>query len=108
MARQNLIQKLKNALGKNILLSEKDKQFWLANAEKLPALLVESICAVVEEKNALMKKYIRAALKSDKEHALFAELKQKIKTIKKKSLQLAEKEQSPDADAMLRANLNKL
>jgi len=93
---------------KCLLLSDEDKQFWLENSENLPRTVVDSLYKNIHDKNLMMAKYLAAAIDNDPEQKLIGELKQKIKKLKATALQIEEKEQQSDVDAVLNDDLSNL
>ncbi len=108
MQKDTLIKKLKIEIRQCLLLEEIEKKNWIENIEKFPAVALEQIYSLVHEKNELMEQYFRAAQQNDPDQFFLRELKLKIKKLKKNTLVIAEQEQTPNVDELLKNGLANL
>lgn len=106
MASNKTNEKFKKEVKKCLVLEEKDKKFWLKNAEDLPNAIFKKVYMMIKKKNNEIESYIKiAALENP---LLITELKQKIKKIKKGSLDIVEKEQNGNIEKILSDELSKI
>jgi hypothetical protein len=99
-------KKLKNEIGRSILLEDPDKQFWIRKSDTLPELLIKNLYGVIRKQNLLAEKYIRIAIK--KNPKLLSVLKNKIKSVKTKTLKLEESKNAVSAEEELAEQLGKI
>jgi hypothetical protein len=99
-------KKLKNEIGKCILINEKERKFWLEKADALPETLLRHLYEIIHGENLLAERYIRIAIKDDPK--LLIELGKKIKNVKRKTLILEESSESSTKEAELEKLISKL
>lgn len=99
---------LRSEIARCILMEVEDKDFWLEQADTLPAALLDRVIDAVREQNSKVDAYLDAALKDDKDHRYLAELKEKIKKAKAAAFAMDEKGEKAGAEEMLKKELGNL
>lgn len=97
------VEKFKREIRLSLALTSDQKKFWEQNAATTPKEILKQVYGIVKPHNDEMQKYIEIAVQKDP--SLLANLKDKIKKIKKETLKLAEGEQTPDAEQTLEEQL---
>jgi len=101
-------EQLALSLTRCLVISDEDRKFWLGQIPTLPEAMMDKVFQSVESKNAVMDKYLEAALAEDKDHKYLTELKEKIKNIKEKAFAMEEAGQKGGAEATLEEQLKNI
>lgn len=96
---QKKIQEFKNAVQKNILLTKANRDYLVANANKLPAKIIEIIFREIKSQNLDIEKYTQIAVATDPE--IITKFKKKGNLVKQKLHELKEKEEAADYEKEL-------
>lgn len=102
------IESLKKEVSRSILLSKKDRDYWLNHAQSIPEPILTKFLKELKQNNDLMETYLKKAL--DEDPTLLDKMKQKIIKIKKRALELQEKDSSnkENVENYLEEEFNKL
>ncbi len=106
--REEKEKKLKEAVSRCLILDREDREFWLGHLSILPAVMLDEVLRIVEEKNAIIDRYIEEALKNDPDRKYLSELKMRIKKIKEQAFAMDEKKEKGEAEQDLSKLLNDL
>jgi len=96
-------EKFRHEILQTLALDDEQKKFWLDKAETTSEEVLKMIYNTIKPYNDQMRKYIEAAIKDDP--SLLTQLTDKIATIKKTTLKLAEKEQTENPEELLEKQL---
>lgn len=99
---------LRDAIAKCLILDDEDRDFWLSQAGLLPDIVLANVTEMIEAKNAIIDKYVKAALKNDPDKKYLAELKSRIQKIKEQAFALDESKEHQGAQASLEEQLKHL
>lgn len=107
-SRTEIIKQLKNALERNILLSEEEKADFLKKVPLLPDLLLSKALSAIEEKNGQTDHYLTYALYHDPEQKHLKQLRSQVKTSKKQAIEIYDKSNQTSADETLQNELKNI
>lgn len=99
---------LKKLISSSLLLSDEDKDFWLANADSLPDFISEKVFNSIQKGETIVKKALDAAIKQDPDQQYLSELKAKITGIKRKAFEIEEKSEEVDVEKLLEEKLHNI
>lgn len=107
-SRKQKEEQLTRALTRCLVISDEDKNFWLSQIPAMPEVMMDKVFESVEKENAVVGKYLEAALADDKDHKYLAELKDKINKIKQKAFAMEEAGQKGGAEEILKEELKNI
>lgn len=88
--RSKLSKKLAKEIRRSILLSEKDKNYWIGLIPSMPDVLVGIVYGMIRQKNDITDHYIEIAMAGKSGKKYLIELKTNIVNIKKRALEMDE------------------
>jgi len=99
---------LQQELVHSLLLSQKQKDFWLSKMIGLPEKVLDRILDFLKIKNNIINNYIDTVLQNDQAHLYLSELATILKLAKNEAFMIDESKEKEAAEFLLQDNLNQI
>ena len=100
--KSKLSGKLSKEIQRSILLSDKEKKYWLGLVPTMPNVMANIVFKIIRKKNALTDRYIETAMAGEPKINHLIELKAKIEKIKKRAFKMDEQAGQGKAEDILK------
>lgn len=108
---RNLKEKIQTAakeIQRSLLMTVKDKKYWLAQLPTLPDFAIDSLLKSLEGKNKTIDQYMSAALAGDNGHQYLNQFKSKKEKILQRAFQIEEKAEGETAEEQLKKQIENI